>query len=659
MSRKFSIKSLTGLTVAAATLLAFAPFAGTANAADSEVNLTNATAPDIKITAAAGDLEGHKFAAVRIGTYTKANYDTDHTDTLTSVLVGTSTATGMNAAAAKALKDTKTAASISPTTPDDSYTDNPVGEVASKWLGLAGSDDSTSNTPTAVGSGLHGWDGNLRTFATNLSSSATFKGLMTTAAGSHSSAAGTDTDTSVTVPASEGPGIYIVEDVTNPLSGSKGHKASIPMLVSTGVKSGSNTFTKLGAGENSQTLGEVSMKADKPWVKKATDTSKDNDSSIGGTLHYKLTSQVPLTTGFPHYVFAMVDNPAAVGLTYNDAANATVVKIGTQTMAKDTDYTVTEGKFAAPNASSTKYVVFDLTPCIMKVKYQDPITITYSMKVNDDANGGLLKNGVTLGYSNDTKDPGSDDKAQPDPDDNGKIKDCKDTATPETCTNGSISNDTGSGDDTNASNYFRHFTLKDEVKTTGAGISGAKFQVLDGTTPVKFKKVGDGSYKKIADQTKEVSGDDVVTDLAVKSTAAAALTDGDPTALGDLRVDGLKDGGTYTVKKVANNSDYIFKPSTDVTVGGLASDASKYGFANTKDNVYGLVDVKGNPSTNPKTLTAVDMSTDAGSVVFKNVKSVSQLPLTGGAGMVMALLVIVALALVVGGLITLRRKLRA
>ncbi|WEV65729.1 isopeptide-forming domain-containing fimbrial protein [Bifidobacterium sp. ESL0764] len=635
---KFNIRTLAGAAVSAATLLALAPL-GVANAAGPTIDLSTAQGETITINSAEGNLKGHKFAAVKIGDYQNAKGDAS-THTLSSVSVGT--VSTLKTAAKQALVDAKNVAHIS-AAEDTAYVDNPVGEVASKWLGYGTSGaDITSNTPTAVSPSKHGYDGNLRTFVTKLSGSADFQSKI----GASNSTVASDSK-SATVPV-DAPGMYIVEDVTSDFSSAavgKSRKASIPMLVSTGIttKSGNDTtvYNKLG----SKPLNEVNMKSDTPTVKKEL-VGNDNDPSIGGILHYQLTSSVPLTTGFDHYIFTMIDQPAQTGLTYQNDAKVTV---GGTPLIKDTDYTVDATK-TYPDGS-TKYVVFDLSKSILNQTYKDAIVITYTMKVNDHANGGALKNGVTLGYSNNVNKQPSGDGAQTgeNGDGKGEVTDCS-TSSVTPCTNGSITNEGGDTSDTSATIYFRHFDLINLKKADSTGLAGAKFKVTDKSTGnvVKFNKVGNGSYKKAADQ----SSTNAVSELEVFDAAAPVTHSGDePASDGQLRVDGLKEGD-YTVTETAAAPGFsgTFLPSTDVTLKGNATTPATDAYTNTKDAVFGLIDAH-------ETLTDVAMNTTGGAILVKNVNSVSQLPLTGGAGVVLALLVVVALAGATSLLIVTRRKL--
>ncbi|WEV65736.1 isopeptide-forming domain-containing fimbrial protein [Bifidobacterium sp. ESL0764] len=685
MSRKFNVRGVVGLTLAAATLLALAPL-GTANAADPvSIDMSKAKKTSITIKSTKASMTNHKFAALKIGQYDQATHDGDD---LKSVTV--STVDGIKDAAKTALDNVRGSA-----TADSAYAGNPVGEVASKWLGYGTTgDDTTSNTSDAVGTDKHGYNGKLRSFVTQFAkqdgipAKFTAPSAPTANCGPGTSYCVVDGDNETATIKNLEPGVYVVEDITSVFTGEgTGHKNSIPMLVSTGIEM---STTEKYMTLNGNKLGQIDMKNDTPTVTKTLNKdATDYDPSIGGTLSYQLKSQVPLTTGFDHYVYAMTDHPGT-GLTYKTDSDP-VVKVcpsdsindsGCETLTATTDYMVTHKEFAAGENGSTgrvgdtHYILFDLTKSIRDQKYKDYIFITYKMTVNENAvSEQPLRNGIRLEYSNDSNNPPSTDV--PTPTDDGTIKDCPAGSDTSTCKDGSIYDD-GSGDGEGAANadtYFRHFDLINLKKVDGAGLAGAKFTVTDSDGKlVNFKKVDNGSYKKSTDQTNTDTTKEPTTTVAgaqlevYKTAPSTNANSDDPSDDGQLRVDGLKDG-TYTVKETvaAPGFSSTFLPSTDVYVGALGTgdDAKKSAFANTADTL-GLIAKHGDASVDPKVLNEVKMTKDsaagaddAGAVIVDNVTSVSQLPLTGGAGVVLGLLVLVAFGATAGVLIVVRRRLNA
>ncbi|WEV69537.1 isopeptide-forming domain-containing fimbrial protein [Bifidobacterium sp. ESL0775] len=665
MSFKTTIHKLAGAALAAATLLAVAPL-GAANAAgDGNISVPSAVAAPyagetITIQGDKKMIENHKFKAVRIGTYVNAK-GTANVDGKTGVLNAVSVGTDPQ------LRDEATAAlrAVKGGDADVHYQGNPVGEVAAKWLGYPSqvnggnaNEDTTSNYGTAADA----WNGKLRQFVSNVFYSAKFTSLVSAATAQSTVASDTGDKMAVSISGLL-PGIYMVDDVTGEagVSGQSGAADpktagnSIPMLVSTAITDGGVTYNEM-AGD--RTLGLVDMKNDAPTVSKELDSDKTNDASIGGELHYKLTGSVPLTTGFRRYIYTMVDRPAQLGLHYVD--NSETVMVGTTKLnAANGDYKVTAHKAAAgrfqsiAGDDSTDYVVFDLSPSILRFHYQDAITITYTMSITDDATGGQLQNGVTLSYSSDANNqPTATNASDP----------TEATIDPNT---GNVSgSDTGSiaSNSTSPQNpasvaSFRKFSVitkpkvawddaKDEKEQDAiAGLAGAKYRLSAAAASaqsrsgeaaaadaaLKFIKLGDGHYKLVAAQS--ATNDDFVEDLEVGSD-------------GVLTFDGLGKG-YYTVKEVAAPAGFsdTFMPSFKVHVQADATNASKSTYTNESDT-WRLV-VAHSQSVSSET-----------PIVVLAITSISQLPLTGGAGMVLALLLIVVLLVVTGLLIMARRRLR-
>lgn len=155
-----------------------------------------------------------------------------------------------------------------------------------------------------------------------------------------------------------------------------------------------------------------------------------------------------------------------------------------------------------------------------------------------------------------------------------------------------------------------------KVDPDGKGIEGVTFQVKDGDTTLYFVKQNDGSYKKAA------SADTQGATINVKTGAD-----------GKLSFTGLDKTKTYTVTETARaNGNYLdIKPSFTVSFRNGVAVLAK----TTTSDPWGLV------NTTAKTV--------------KNVKSITQLPLTGAAGTM--LFTVVAL-LVAGAGVTIAIKSR-
>lgn len=173
------------------------------------------------------------------------------------------------------------------------------------------------------------------------------------------------------------------------------------------------------------------------------------------------------------------------------------------------------------------------------------------------------------------------------------------------------------GTDIKANTGFVGFDFT-KVDPDSKGIEGVTFQVKDGGTALYFVKQDDGSYKKAASTNTPDATTDVKTD-----------------ANGKLVFTGLDATKTYTVTETARaNGNYLdIMPS--FTVSFNEENGSAVLAKTTTSDPWGLV------NTTAKTV--------------KNVKSITQLPLTGAAGTM--LFTVVAL-LVAGAGVTIAIKSR-
>lgn len=171
------------------------------------------------------------------------------------------------------------------------------------------------------------------------------------------------------------------------------------------------------------------------------------------------------------------------------------------------------------------------------------------------------------------------------------------------------------GTDVEAPTKFTGFNFT-KVDPDGKGIENVTFQVKDGDTTLYFVKQGDGSYKKAASADTQGATTNVKTD-----------------ADGKLSFTGLDKTKIYTVTETARaNGNYLdIKPSFTVSFSNGVAVLAK----TTTSDPWGLV------NTTAKTV--------------KNIKSITQLPLTGAAGTM--LFTVVAL-LVAGAGVTIAIKSR-
>lgn len=158
-----------------------------------------------------------------------------------------------------------------------------------------------------------------------------------------------------------------------------------------------------------------------------------------------------------------------------------------------------------------------------------------------------------------------------------------------------------------------------KVDPDGKGIEGVTFQVKDKDgVPLYFVKQGDGSYKK-----------------AASANTQGATTDVTTGTNGQLSFTGLDKTKTYTVTETERASDAYLDIMPSFTVSFNEENGSAVLAKTTTSDPWGLV------NTTAKTV--------------KNIKSITQLPLTGAAGTM--LFTVVAL-LVAGAGVTIAIKSR-
>ena len=170
------------------------------------------------------------------------------------------------------------------------------------------------------------------------------------------------------------------------------------MIYPRGASVRSGSYTSIVSISNTAPNGKVDQKAEWPDLDKTAD---DVSVEVGQKVTYTLSSKVPDTTGYNKYEMTFADTTTA-GLTF-DGIDSITVKIGSTTLTRNTDYTV-----------STDPADFTLTIDMLKADktakytYDDPITVTYTATVNESAITKIDKNKATLTYHNNPKN--SDDK---------------------------------------------------------------------------------------------------------------------------------------------------------------------------------------------------------------------------------------------------------
>lgn len=497
MKTKNLLKATVATLVAGAMGLAGV---GSAMAADTRVDASKlgAAARQTLTVAANGDISNRTLKAVPLAYYSYAQ--TDGTNITGFDLI--------DAGKASAIADALTKAHIDTTSKKDQ---------------TAGYDYNASNPMVWVVQNLldseySPWAGKLRDFIDQLKNEDAVTGDKGTAF-----AKGADVKH---MTASVRPGVYAVVDTT------KTGQASIVMFNGTGIDG--KTTLALKNGAKTYTLGTVDYKVSDTTVRKAITGVEDGvkeeeiklereessgeyavaKTSIGKKVSFKMTSWVPVWTGYDRYYYALNDTYSD-GLTFN--TDSVKVTVGGKALTADKDYKVTTeaGKFHilfAPTADNSSDIIAAKTTFPVDAK----VLVTYDMTVNKNAHvDGVDTNTSAVEYSHNPNNV-TDHQLQP--------------------------------SNTNYV-YVGKFTLT-KTDTNNVPLAGAVFNIKDAkNTPVKFVKVNDGY--RVADSTEA-------------ATASADITTTDKNN-GVITLKGLY--GAYTVTETKSPFGGSILPEFTLTVG--------------------------------------------------------------------------------------------
>lgn len=499
MKTKNLLKATVATLVAGAMGLAGV---GSAMAADTRVDaskLGDAAAARQTLTVAAnGDISNRTLKAVPLAYYSYAQ--TDGTNITGFDLIDAGKASAIADALTKANIDTKS--KKDQTAGYDYNASNPMVWVVQNLL-------DSENSP---------WAGKLRDFIDQLKNE-------TAVTGDKGTAFATGADAKH-MTASVRPGVYAVVDTT------KTGQASIVMFNGTGI----DGKTTLKNGDKTYTLGTVDYKVHDAEVTKgitgvedgATDEKITRDkvapqaeaeyavakTSIGKKVSFKMTSKVPVWTGYDHYYYALNDTYTN-GLTFNE--DSVKVTVGGKALTAGKDYKVTTetGKFHilfAPTADNSSDIIAAKTTFPVGAE----VLVTYDMTVNKNAHvDGVDTNTSEVEYSH---NPNTVTDHQKTPSDTTYV-------------------------------YVGKFTLT-KTDTNKAPLAGAVFNIKDAkNNSVKFVKVNDGY--RVADSTEA-------------ATASADITTTDKNN-GVITLKGLY--GAYTVTETKSPFGGSILPEFTLTVG--------------------------------------------------------------------------------------------
>ena len=388
------------------------------------------------------------------------------------------------------------------------------------------------------------------------------------------------------------PGLWLIVDQAATGKSSK----ALPILAGTPLTI-NKTDNSAGTVYSS---GSIDMKNQTASVGK---TVTDQTVAAGQDASYKITTTVPNYVGYKvkGYQFTVSDKFAdAAPLSYK--ANTLIVKIDGQPLTQGTDYTVTGFD------PTSKTFTIDLSNYIKAKGFKG--TLAEDSKFTD---AGLVGKTVTVEY--------------------------KATVTGSTGNNGAANTPTAKYPNDPSNNESKQevpgtpvkvfnfdYTLVKKDKTTGAALEGAKFAI----------KNANGKYLAY---TLNADGDGKWSTLDAKPDADA------PSGVFTTGMDGkvkfpALDEGKYTIEEIATPTGYVnvgvsfnFTIKANLTGTGADQTASPTYTVDADSTTSDVWHLVGNGNT--------------AEVVVENVKNITQLPLTGGAGTV--LFTVVAALLISAG----------
>ena len=385
------------------------------------------------------------------------------------------------------------------------------------------------------------------------------------------------------------PGLWLIVDQAATGKSSK----ALPILAGTPLTINNKVYSS----------GSIDMKNQTASVSK---TVTDQTVAAGQDASYKITTTVPNYVGYKvkGYQFTVSDKFADnAPLSYK--AGSLTVKIGDQALTQGTDYTVTgfdptSETFTIDLSAYIKAQGFGTSAPVDDSKFTNDklvgktVTVEYKATVTGSTGNTGAANTPTIKYPN---DPSNNESKQEVPGTPVKV-------------------------------FNFDYTLVKKDKTTGAALKGAKFAI----------KNADGKYLAY---TATADGGRKWSELDAKPDADATSGVFTTGANGKVTFPAL-DEGKYTIEEIAAPTGYV-NPGVSFSFT-IAANLSGTGADQTAKPSY-TIDADGVSSDRWGLVS--DGST--AEVVVENVKSITQLPLTGGAGTV---LFTVVAALLIGAGVT-------
>ena len=541
-------------------------------------------------------LEGHTFSAIKL-----ANYKSD-ADGYVSLETNHSTNTIYNkiyeAALAIADPDTIPAGT------------DPMGYVS----GLGGYQDPILDEDQNLGDNQHTskpWRGSVRDFVNDLTDDDTLKNAAT--AQTLGAITGDDAN-GYSANLTPGAGLWLIFDTTNPVTDKDVN--SIPMLVGTQVNNASNKFIDDSGAETVQWpttyMGKVAIKNQVTTVNKTVDGKEQISASVGSTVNYAFDAPLPVTTGFSSekpYSFFLTDTPSVGQTVKLNTVKVFVDKDGDRTYTKDTDKLLTQYV-----SNSTDVKDYTLTKGASKTASTDVQDTDVNSTTDTDlvadfdktANENVGNGDTAQKFFVDLSAFVSSEAYQNDYEtykDKNVVVTYQATITANAPTIGVLnevkvnSQNATATDSTKVTNGGFSFTKTDAQDND---LTGAKFAIKNSNG--KYLKQGeDGQWTEVADVAdSERAGD---SDNAAKFTYT-----------------GLADG-TYTIEETQVPTGYLSTAKVTFTVTIKDGKAVHFDETDAFNGTNDLGSAEGTEAINDYKV--------------KNYKNISQLPLTGAAGIAM------------------------
>lgn len=371
----------------------------------------------------------------------------------------------------------------------------------------------------------------------------------------------------------------------------------------------SSTDVKVKSSNILEVVGKTDMKAkhNLPTLdKKITSNNQNSDGSanhaaIGDTVAYEIDIKVPDVRGYDKY-FYVVEDTLSAGLTYT--ADSLAVTIGNPATTVDPDTDGPSGEedsgdyYVVQNGTSIKVVFKDAATYFKNKKVDDPIKITYSAVLNENAVIGDTgnPNKAKLVYSNDPSVEGNGKNEPGKPDEPG------------------ANAPTGETPEDTVKTFTTAIKIK-KVDQSGNPLTGATFKLSGtGINKVKvesgdsFNEDANGTYWKLKNGTYTETDPATLADTSAyedtttkykKSKLETATKSGEDTNVsvtatvdenGFLTFSGL-DAGDYKLEETAAPTGYNGAAAIDFTISANVDATPVFSSNNAKvalnsDNMF-------------------------------------------------------------------------